>query len=94
MKLFTIYDHKAGFARIIFAMRSRGEALREFAQGANDPKSYLGQNPEDYTLYEVGHFDDLKNEVTALTATALGKGTDYVNRVHKIEGRQEGVINE
>lgn len=86
MKLFTVLDTKANFYRPPFTARSRGEALRSFEEAANDDKTLPGLHPEDFVLYEIGHFDDTKGELTPLSPTSLGKAIDYVRKTAKQEG--------
>lgn len=80
-KIYTIFDTKVGAYNFPFTMRSDGEALRAFSDMANDPKSRIGAHPEDYCLFAVGEFDDLRGIVTPLVPhETLGKAVEFVWR--------------
>lgn len=57
-KIFTVYDVKAQANMTPFFMQSTGQAVRAFEDTVNDPKSAFNKHPEDYTLFEIGTFDD------------------------------------
>jgi len=59
--------------------RNKGEALRWFADTANNSDSKLAKHPGDYTLFDVGTWDDDKCKFDLLlTPVALGKAIEYV----------------
>lgn len=58
-KLFTIRDSKAEIYNASFQAHTHGEAERNFKRLANDTKTSIGQNPEDFDLYYLGTFDDI-----------------------------------
>ena len=77
--MYTIYDNKAEIYQVPFCARANGEALRIFANLANDETHPIGQNPEDYTLFRIGMFDQEKGLTAGLKASeSLGKALDYV----------------
>jgi len=78
--LYTIHDSKAEFYRPPFVARSKGEAIRMFAQGANDKETQLAQHPEDFTLYQIGTFDDITGQIHHEPHISLGKAIDYVRK--------------
>lgn len=55
---FAIYDSKVGAYMQPFFQQSKGSAIRGFTDVANDSTSGLFKHPEDYTLFELGSFDD------------------------------------
>lgn len=57
-KVFAIYDSKVKAYATPFFLRETGEALREFGNLANNPKTRIGEHPEDYTLFELGTWDE------------------------------------
>lgn len=63
-KLFSIYDSKAEFYLPVFQMKSQGEAIRAFTQSAQKGQSDLALYPMDFTLVEIGTFDDSNASVT------------------------------
>lgn len=57
-KIFTVYDSKAqAFLQPFFA-EATGLALRMFESAANDPEHDMSKWAADYTLFEVGTFDE------------------------------------
>ncbi len=59
-RVFTVFDQKAVAYLPPFCLPEVGMATRVFKDMVNDPKHELGRHPEDYTLFEVAGFDNLK----------------------------------
>lgn len=57
LKLFSVYDSKAGAFIQPFFSQSTGTAVRAFEQAANDEDHYFHQFAGDYTLFELGSFE-------------------------------------
>lgn len=78
-KIFSVYDVKAeAYARPFFA-ETRGVALRSFQDIANDPNHQIGKYPSDYTLFEIGQYNDQSGElVNAEANVALGAAIEFV----------------
>lgn len=68
LKLFCIRDSKGEFYDRIFQQHTIGEAERTFYSLANDPKTQIGQYPEDYDLYYLGDFDNITGTITAMSS--------------------------
>lgn len=58
VKYFAIYDSKLQGYMKPFSAPKTGQAVRSFIDVVNDPKSEFHGHPEDYTLFEIGEFDD------------------------------------
>lgn len=58
MKVYTVYDLKSQTYMPPFCVRAEGEAVRGFADQANDKNSAIGLHPADYVLYALGDYDD------------------------------------
>jgi hypothetical protein len=57
-KLFSIYDSKAeSFSNPVY-LNSTGLAVRTFSDSVQDPESPFHQHPADYTLFELGTYED------------------------------------
>lgn len=56
LKMYSIFDRTAKAYNKPYYAVNDGMAVRMFSEAVNDPKSSLGQNPEDYALYQIGHF--------------------------------------
>lgn len=57
-KMFSLYDGKAQMFQTPFYMPTLGMALRAFADLCNDPNTMVYRHPEDFSLYEIGEYDD------------------------------------
>lgn len=77
-KVFAIFDSKAGYYKPPFMMRNKGEAIRGFQQLANDGKSQIALNPEDFVLFEIGEFDDQNAIYTQDNNKSLGCAIEFV----------------
>lgn len=56
--LYTIYDSKAKFYYVPFAQQNEAVLVRTVEQMRNDPNSTLCTNPEDFSVFFYGTFDD------------------------------------
>ena len=50
IKMFCIFDNKADLYMTPFFFPANGQAVRAFADLANDERSQIGMHPEDYKL--------------------------------------------
>lgn len=81
LKIYVVYDSKAEAYMQPFFMRSRGEALRGWQDACNDTKTQFNKFPEDFTLFEIGEYDELTAKIIQPNAhTALGKALEYVKK--------------
>lgn len=67
MKYFSIYDTKTGAYMRPFLAFTSGQAERDFTSEVNREGSDIGRNPEDYTLFEIGAFDDISGKIEPLS---------------------------
>lgn len=67
-KMFSIFDSAAEAYLPPFALPTEGMAVRTFTDCVNSEKHQFGVNPGDYTLFELGTFDDGKGVFDALPA--------------------------
>lgn len=58
LKVFCVRDVKAEVFLQPMFMRTEAEAIRGFAQAANDPSNNLHNHAEDFVLYCLGKYDD------------------------------------
>ena len=58
--IFSIYDSAIATWRPPVYARNKGEILRMFIDSVNNPQTDYGKHPSDYTLFEIGTFDDDK----------------------------------
>ncbi len=57
-RIFVVFDSKASAYLPPFFMPEAGQAVRVFSDMCNSPDHAFGKHPEDYTLFEIGTFDD------------------------------------
>ena len=62
MKVYGVYDSKAGAFNMPFYMQNAGMALRVFVQTAKDPNTSLNKFPSDFILFELGEFEERTGE--------------------------------
>lgn len=69
MKAFAIYDSKAEAHIPPFFHGATGEAIRSFETAANNPEHQFHNHAADYTLFEIGSFDQVKGLLIPLEKT-------------------------
>lgn len=74
----SVYDSKLGIYSSPSFTLNRGSALRAWEKTCNDPSSDVGQNPSDYTLFEIGHFDDSTASFESIPHYSLGKALEFL----------------
>ncbi len=83
MKVFSVYDSKGEFWSQPQFQLNAGVALRAFADAAValNGESMLSQHPEDFTLFEIGNWDERTGDYIVYDAKiALGVALEYINR--------------
>ncbi|NTU73867.1 hypothetical protein HGB07_06935 [Candidatus Roizmanbacteria bacterium] len=56
--IFSVYDNKSCAYATPFPSTNKNTALRDFANAVKDPSSQLHLNPSDFSLHQIGTFDD------------------------------------
>lgn len=75
-KVFSVYDSAIQCYKQPFLCLSRGEALRSWMQAVTDKELPFHQSPADYTLFEIGEYDDHSGAYSMLEAKVnLGTAT-------------------
>lgn len=78
LKVFTIYDCKAEAYMNPFFDSASGSAIRSFERAVNDPQSDFSHSYADFTLFQIGEYDNLDGSITMLDARInLGNGVDF-----------------
>jgi len=78
-KIFSIYDQKAYAYLPPFTLPRTEMAERTFQDCVNSPDHAFGRNPADYTLMELGTYDDNKGLITPYELVrTIGTGIEYV----------------
>ncbi len=72
-KIFGIYDSKVGAYLQPFFMQSPGAAIRALTDLVRDPTHNFAKYSEDFTLFELGSYDDVNSKFDLLnTPHSLG----------------------
>lgn len=79
-KLFSVYDSKSESYTPPYFDHAEGRALRTFADCCNDPEHQFGKHPEDYTLYNLGEFDDGLGTITQDKITSVASGNSLIRK--------------
>lgn len=58
IRVYTVYDSKVQAYMRPFFQVSKGEALRSWIDAVNDGQTAMNKHPEDFTLFELGEWDD------------------------------------
>lgn len=64
MLVFSVYDVKAGAYLPPFFARTRAVAIRSFCAAVRDVGHDFHKYAEDYSLFEIGAFDEMSGELT------------------------------
>jgi len=90
MQMFSVYDSKAEAFLPAFTCGNVPVAQRNVADCLTDPEHPFTKNPQDYTLFHLGEWDDQTAHIELLTpARNLGLVSQYsddINRVVPIKG--------
>lgn len=77
-KIFSVYDSKVEVYSSPFFVPTKAAAIRSFNDIVNDSTSVYYAHPEDYTLFEIGSWNDATAEVDSLkTPVSLGVALEY-----------------
>lgn len=77
-KIFTIYDSKTEAYMSPFFNHATGGAIRSFEEACRDESSTFHKYPTDFTLFEIGTFDDTTAQITLHDAKiSLGSANEY-----------------
>lgn len=76
--IYSVYDSKTGvFGQPNFLI-NRGAALRAWQEAANDNQSNIGKYPADFTMFEIGYWDDETGNVSMHnTKVSLGTALEF-----------------
>lgn len=58
MIFFSVFDRAVGAFMPLFPARTKGEAVRMVSDAVADPSGQFAKHLTDYTLFEVGTWDD------------------------------------
>lgn len=94
LKVFAVYDLKAKHFATPFFMNTIGEAVRGFADVANDNSTTIFRHPSDYILFQIGDLDGEKGLLLPLDKHVhLGLASDFVERKSGLESVVKALNN-
>lgn len=76
-KLFAVYDSKALCFTAPYTAVNREVGLRVFYAAVNHQGSQMFAHPEDFTLFEVGEWDDETGVLTPKQHASLGLASSF-----------------
>jgi len=89
LKMFTIYDSKTECYDNPFCGVTRGDVLREFINACNDEKSKFSKYPSDFTIFEIGEYDQASGITHLYEAKQnLGLALDFKKSLNQPRGGQ------
>lgn len=78
MKIFSVRDNVVqAFLQPFFSPNS-GSAIRSLQEVVNDPNHTFAKTPADFSLYELGDYDDSNGIITAIEPNRLLTLSDLV----------------
>lgn len=76
---FSVYDVKAELSEVPFFHLNSATAVRYFAELCNREGHPYNNNPEDYSLWEIGCFDQAKRDLIGGVSKLLAEGSQQRN---------------
>lgn len=90
MKVYTVYDQSAEAYLQPFFAPTKGLALRSFVAAANKSDHDFNRHAADYTLFEIGEWDDSKAEMkTYDVKNNLGCAIEYIQNNPNTDGPRQ-----
>lgn len=81
LKVYSIRDSKGEIFNSPFYKKTHGEAERDFTTLVRDEKSMPGQYPQDFDLYYLGTYDDVKGIFNTLdTPQHITKAVNVITK--------------
>lgn len=80
MKLlaFAVHDAASGLYGTPMFLISKGLALRSFSDECNNPQSIINKHAGDYTLFQIGEYDEESGVMTPITPLSCGNAVEFI----------------
>lgn len=76
--MIAIFDVKIGaYARPV-AVPADGAAIRSFQDAVNDKSTEYNKHPEDYSIFNIGTYDDVSGEFLSKKPTILAQAASLL----------------
>jgi len=79
--IFSVYDEKAEAFLQPFFLDTKGLAIRAIVDCMNDPKHNFSMHSSDYTLFQLGEFDQVDATIT-VNKTSLGNLVEFKSQTN------------
>lgn len=80
-KIYAVFDTAVGAYMQPFFLRSKGEAIRGWLDAVNDDKTQFNKHPKDFTLFEIGEYDEETGNVQGYPAKiACGTALELLSK--------------
>jgi len=76
-KIYSVFDSKSESYTPPFYQHTEAMAIRTFADACNDKEHTFGMHPDDYTLFDLGTWDDSTGTITQDKIVSIGNGLIY-----------------
>lgn len=78
VQLYAVYDKASGVYDGPVPCQAHGVALRNFVNMAKDKNTPVGKNPECFSIWHVGEWNDATGEVVPAVKECLGYAIDLI----------------
>lgn len=77
MKIFSVHDSKAEAYLTPIYFKTKGEAIRAFETACKDQNTNFAKYPSDYTLVEIGEFDESTSSILNTPPIILANASEF-----------------
>lgn len=77
LQIFSVFDSKAEAYITPFFLPNTAMAVRAFTDCVNSESHQFGANPQDYTLFLIGSYNDNDAELIPSVPRSLGNGLEF-----------------
>lgn len=77
-QLIAVFDVKVGAYSKPVAVPADGAAIRSFQDAVNDKTTEYNKHPADYSLFNIGTYDDISGEVVAIKPKILAQASSLL----------------
>lgn len=85
--MFSVYDEKSEAFLLPFFLQTKGQAIRAITDCVNDTNHTFYKHPSDYTLFELGSFDD-STGLFVTKKTSIGNLVEFKTQINSIPDLQ------
>lgn len=78
-KIYSVYDSKSQTYTLPFFQGTKAQAIRTFTNMSKNPEHQFCMNPEDFTLFEVGEYDDILGTITQDKIVSVGLALNFIS---------------